>query len=646
MDETKIGGRDHMRRTRNTLLIAAASVVGIVIVAVAVLFLTVSPAAYKGVILAQLEQATGRKATIAGGLSLSLFPEVGITAAGVSLAGPAGSGEPEMVQAKRLDVAVALMPLISGRLKIDRFLLVDPVIRLVIDAKGRPNWNFGVAASPAPAPAAPATSALAALSRFSVGEMRVQNGDVSFTDRRTGATEELQQVNLTIAIPSLDQPATFSGSARWRDTPVSISATLTDPGAIMSIGGKSALSLSLSAQPVSARLDGTLVGTGSATSPLGFDGTATVSMPSVRKFVAWSNLGLILPAHGFGPFSLSGKVHDANGVAQFSNAQFQLDSLKATGVVTVVTQGSRLAATATLAAGTVDFNPYLGPSAASPRQRGWSSTPFDLAPLRQIDLDLALTADGIHYRRLTIGKSDVVLHLKNSQLVVDLKALSLYQGTVKGEVQLDTTKPKTRIAANVSASGIALHRFLDDLAGISSIDGAGSGDLDVTATGDSELALVRSLGGKGEFRMAHGALGGVDLNGMLRNAASAFQRSGSTAISVASGHFTIRKGIVRNPDLRADLSGIDASGAGTINLPNRTLDYRVTPKLIAGIVTVPVIVSGPWDNLSYRPDLAGIAGGLIETPGRAVEGAAGLGTNLGKGVGSGIGNTLKGLFGH
>ena len=59
------------------------------------------------------------------------------------------------------------------------------------------------------------------------------------------------------------------------------------------------------------------------------------------------------------------------------------------------------------------------------------------------------------------------------------------------------------------------------------------------------------------------------------------------------------------------------TGAGTVDLPQRTVNYRVTPN-VAGVLAVPVDVTGPWDNLSYRPDLAGIAKGLAEDPGKAL----------------------------
>ena len=82
------------------------------------------------------------------------------------------------------------------------------------------------------------------------------------------------------------------------------------------------------------------------------------------------------------------------------------------------------------------------------------------------------------------------------------------------------------------------------------------------------------------------------------------------------------------------------TGAGTVDLPMRQVNYRLTPS-VAGLLAVPVDVTGSWDDLSYRPDLAGIAKGLAQDPGKALDALK----NGGQGAGSGAGSLLKGLLG-
>jgi AsmA protein len=70
------------------------------------------------------------------------------------------------------------------------------------------------------------------------------------------------------------------------------------------------------------------------------------------------------------------------------------------------------------------------------------------------------------------------------------------------------------------------------------------------------------------------------------------------------------------------------------------VNYRLTPN-VAGLLAVPVDITGPWDNLSYRPDLAGIAKGLAKDPGKALD----VLKNGGGSAGSSAGSLLKGLLG-
>ncbi len=74
----------------------------------------------------------------------------------------------------------------------------------------------------------------------------------------------------------------------------------------------------------------------------------------------------------------------------------------------------------------------------------------------------------------------------------------------------------------------------------------------------------------------------------------------------------------KNDDLQLKSGLVPITGAGTVSLPARTVNYRVTVSL-AGAIGVPVLVTGPWDNLSYRPDVGGMLKGAVQEPGKALE---------------------------
>jgi len=631
------------------LLIVVAAVVAVIVVVVVAAPFFLSADSYKGEILSRVRDATGRDMTIGGKLSLSLFPSVRIEAGDVVLANAPGAAAPAMARLKKLDVAVKLIPLLSGRFEVERLSLVEPQIDLEIDAKGQPSWSFAesAAALPAPAPGAipprnPSMMGLAALSRLAVKDVTIANGTVVLLDRRTNRRDELQNVTLTLSAPSLDAPFTMNGSAMWRGQKITIAARLDNTGALVRAGGKSGMTLTLDAKPIQLKFAGTVGNAGRGEHPgLAFDGKADLAVPSLRDLVAWSGRPIALPKRGLGPLALSGTVRAVNGVAKFEDAVFSLDGIKATGALTLDATGARPRLGGALHASALDLNPYLPPPTP-----GWSAETFDVAPLREADAELNVTADGVTFRKLKIGRSDAAVHLQDGHLTLDVRQVALYRGEAKGTLKLDATGATPALTIDGAASGIDLGTLLRDAGGGGSINGVASFTVSVTARGDSERALVSTVDGRSMFRMNNGTLQGVDLGGMLKNTASSFAGGGgATAVQRASASFVIRNGIMTTRDLAVSTSSIDASGGGTVSLPPRTLNFRIEPKLIAGLVTVPVTVSGKWDNLSYQPDLGGLAKGIVQAPGRVIGGAAGGVGKVGEGVGNGIGSTLNSLFG-
>jgi AsmA protein len=144
---------------------------------------------------------------------------------------------------------------------------------------------------------------------------------------------------------------------------------------------------------------------------------------------------------------------------------------------------------------------------------------------------------------------------------------------------------------------------------------------------------------------------------MVRNISTAsleqsFDEAQATDFAELSGTFTIDKGIVSNDDLSLIAPLVRMTGAGKVPLPPRTVDYVVKPKLVAtvegqggagdlGGVAVPVKVTGPWHDISYKPDLEAVLKEQMKDPSAVIEnlqdgeGAKGLLENLAPGGSSG-----------
>jgi uncharacterized protein involved in outer membrane biogenesis len=91
---------------------------------------------------ALLEAAAGRPVAI-GAVALRPALRPTLRVADVALANLPGLAEPQMARIGEVEVTLALPPLLSGRLEIDRLAIRDAAMRFERDAEGRPNWLLG-----------------------------------------------------------------------------------------------------------------------------------------------------------------------------------------------------------------------------------------------------------------------------------------------------------------------------------------------------------------------------------------------------------------------------------------------------------------------------------------------------------------------
>jgi AsmA protein len=652
------------------LLIGVAVVIVLVIAAVVAAPFFIPVDTYKNELVAAVKRSTGRDFAINGKVSFSVLPSLALEANDVAFANPPGAASPQMAKLARLEVRLKFLPLLSRRVEVDKLVLVDPVIALEVDKQGRPNWQFTEAAPAAPSPARPAQPQAAPaasgggtlLSGLSLGDVRLENGQVSYVDQRSGETLRLDQIAMKLSLPDLDSPLTADGSAVYRAEKLSLSIDLANPRAFLA-GKSSAAQLGLDSKPIAFGFKGHAA----ASTPAKLDGAIELKIPSLRGLAQWAGSPLNAPGTGFGPFTLSGKVSYAGTKIDFTEASLSLDQINAKGELALDTGGARPAVKGRLDVDKLDANPYLPPQTpsksaaptggagggaagggaagggAGASSAGWSDQPLDVSALKSADVDFALSANILLYRKIAIGKSALGLHLKDGRLEADLTELALYQGTGKGKVVVDGGGAVPAVEAQFNLSQVQMEPLLKDAIDLDRLSGSGAFNMAVAGKGRSEREIIGALNGKGDLNLANGKIKGINLVAMVKNVASAFQSSSSTQetdFASLSGTWTMQNGILHNNDLQLKSADMPMTGAGTVDLPKRSVDYKITPK-IAGAVAVPVIVNGPWDDLSYEPDLAGLVGNPAEL---LKSGAGGVGDTVKSAPGA-AGNLLKGLLG-
>ncbi|MGE5547977.1 MAG: AsmA family protein [Solirubrobacterales bacterium] len=618
----------------------------IVLVGAILMLPTLVPAdRIKNEVVAQVKAATGRDLAIDGKVSVSVFPSLSVEVSNVALSNLPGYSVKDMVRLGALEVKLKLLPILSGTVAVDSFVLIDPVVTLETDKKGRPNWQFSSGETPKPEakaePKPKEASSGGGPADIRLGEIAIRNGKLVYLDGQAGTREEVSDLNLAVTLKSLDDPLAVRGGLKWRGQAIDLTLNAARPRAL--VDGKSTpADLSIATPPVKLAFKGEVSGAGEAA------GDLDLGIPSVRELVKWATgKPLDLPGTGLGPFDLKGKLAAAPTRVALSQAAIRLDAIKAEGEVAVDTAAARPSLKGRLAVDRLDLNPYLPPedkqpakpaaeakSKAAGAKSDWSDEPIDTSGLKAADVDLALSAGGIRIRAIDIGKSALHLTLSGGRLAADLTELALYQGAGKGRLALDGSQPGLGLDAHFSLKGLQAEPFLAAAAGFDRLEGTGDADIQVAGRGRSERQIVQSLDGKGAVSFTDGAIRGINLAAMVRNVTSAFSEpagSQKTDFAELSGSFVITDGLVTNKDLALKSPLLRVDGAGTVDLPKRTVHYRVDPKAVASLegqggagdlagIMIPVIIEGPWDNLSYRPDLTAAAKGQAL---EAVQGALG-----------------------
>lgn len=655
------------------LLIGLGVLVVLVVAALVAAPFLIPVETYKQQIASATRDATGRELVIGGDFGVSLLPSIALEAEDVAFANAPGASTPQMATLQALRVKLQLWPLLTGEVRVDEFVLVEPVINLEVDKNGRANWDFG-GAPPADEAAAttaePATGGggpAAGLKQLSLGDVRLVDGRINYFDARSGAAYEVSGINMALSLPDLDSPFAAEGSLTWNAETLEIAA---QTGALRGLlgGETTSVEVALESAPVNLGYQGQVTLAGAAKA----DGQVDLDVPSIRNLAAWTGNPIEGGGAGLGPLKISGQVAVDGQSYAFSGAEIALDDMNATGDFRADLGGKTPYLKGGLEVDRLDLNTYMAAEGGAAAADGgteaaggggtvagqpaeWSDEPIDVSALKAVNADFDLAVGGIQVQQVQIGRGEVKLALKDGLLTVDLAQLNLYEGVGQGRLTVDGRGEIPAIEKSFSISGIQAKPLLTDAAGFDRLEGTGEMNIAVTTRGRSQREMVQALNGKGAVKFLDGAITGINLAAMVRNVQSAFADRASgevqkTDFAELSGTFTIENGLLRNNDLLLLSPLLRLTGEGTSDLPARTVDYRVVPKAVATIegqggqteqegVAVPVIITGPWHDLKFQPDLASMITDIAKDPSKAIEGAKQLGDQLKEG--GNIGDVLQ-----
>jgi AsmA protein len=583
---------------RLSLVIAAVFAVGIgALLGASTLIPT---ATVRNTVISDIRAATGLEPTVRGEVTVSLFPIAKVSFADVVL-GDGRDGEPALT-AERLTAKLQLLPLLFGQIEPADVSLNEPRIAVRLEPDGRSNWSNLMAALTRTL--RPGTDSGRVLS-FS--EIRMSGGTISVTEPSRRITEQLTNVELSFAWPSIARSFAATGRFTWRGEGFDASANAADLLAALS-GERSGLKLRLGGEPFKLAYDGHISGRPT----LKMEGTLAADGKSLREFMRWTGLQP-LPGGGGGPFALKAQATLTGGNFVLSGVNIELDGNVAEGVIALSTE-PRVTLKGTLAADGLDLSPYLSNGEVlRANERDWSRAPVSVDGLAGFDLDLRLSAARVTIATARIGRTAVAANLRSGRLTVAIGEAQAFGGSLKGAVVLAKEGEEANIKSQLQFSDVDMEACLGELFGVRRLEGRGNLTMTADATGDSALGFARTLTGTANLVAYQGAITGFNVEQLLKRleqrplSVVADFRRGRTPFERLEIALRITDGTAKVEDVKLEGGAVRLAVGGTASVPSRDLDLKGTASLVttsdsAPGFELPFVVQGRWDDPILLPD--------------------------------------------
>ncbi len=575
-----------------------AALLGVTLIGLVAISWLINRDALRNAVEAQIRAVTGLDLTVGGAIDVSVFPGSYVSFHDVGLKG-GGTSDPAL----HVDVLTAnlrLLPLLMQRFEIADVMMLRPTIRVVRSGDGDSNWTPFIQTIVR-------TMKPGADNQVSFSEIRIQDGVLTYEDAANHTSEKLDDIDLSLAWPSISRSFAATGQFDWRGERIDGAIGFSDFVAALS-GDRSGLKARLASAPLKLAFDGTVANRTSAM----MEGTLTIDSPSLRSALQWT--GQTPPGGGgFGRFALKARANVVGGSIALTNVNVELDGNVAEGVMTYSNNG-RQTLQATLAADALDFTPYISTfRGLASGARDWNRQLFDLNALSATDLDMRLSAARVTVGPSKLGRTAFGANLRGGALALSVGEAQVYGGIARGSFGIARSDTVADVKAQFQFLDVDLQACANELFGINRLSGRGNLNVSLVATGSSPFGLVQSLDGTAKLTGHDGAISGFNVEQLLRrlerrplSGAGSF-RSGSTPYDNLTVALKFADGIATTEEVKLESATSRVTLTGTIAVPNREYDLKGIASLVSAQkgdsnFDLPFVVSGPWDDPLIFPE--------------------------------------------
>ncbi|WMX33612.1 AsmA family protein [Aeromonas caviae] len=702
------------------------------VVAIAALVSLIDPNQFKPQLVEQVRKSTGRELVIQGDIGWRFWPSLGLSLEQVALRNPAGFAEPDLVRFTRGEASVGLLPLLSHKLEIGKVTLSGAHLFIQTRADGSSNLRDLLKASAEPkgeAASEPAATTPPPASdrqpwQISLQGIALVDASALVRDDRSGTVSRLDRLDLdlgqltpgewvpvTLAAKGAQGELAFdlkgsaqlklaSDASRSELKDVALAGSLSEPtqrldafslkADRLALGQWSSLTLSLQGAQGAADKP-TLTGT--------LEGTLKARLDENRQLLEISDAVLAAKLSG----DALPRPQMQLKLAGFARAELDKQAVTLSNLVLgaddALLSGSgavRLGAVPKvdfdLKGAKLDLDGWLGQpakaapvaatsgaaapggttaQAAAPAAQALSTAEPDLTALKSVDLAGRLQLGSLRLKGLDLSAVDLQLALAGGQLTLKQFSAGVAGGKVTASGVLDARQQPARYQVHKRVQGVDVRPLLQTLAQTDLLEGKGDLEVEAQGSGLSEQALRSRMQGKVNLKLSDGALHGINLAEMIREARATLTGKGAeqvkevrkTDFSALTASFQIADGIARSDDIQLFAPALRVKGQGQTALVPETLDFLFLTSVVESSkgqggksvdelkdITIPVRIGGHWQAPSYKLDVKALLSNnkLLEEKARK-EAERGLKKLLGdkadnEGVKGVADQLLKGLF--
>lgn len=655
------------------------------VVAIAALVSLIDPNQFKPQLAEQVRKSTGRELVIQGDIGWRFWPSLGLSLEKVALRNPAGFAEPDLVRFEQGEASVGLLPLLSHRLEIGKVTLSGAHLFIQTRADGSSNLRDLLQASADPkgeATSEPAATTPPAASdkqpwQISLQGIALVDASALVRDDRSGTVSRLDRLDLDLGqlTPGEWVPVTLAakgaqgdlafdlkGQAQLKPAREAMKSELKDlnlSGSLnqptqrldafslkadrLALGEWSSLSLSLSGAQGAADKP-TLAGT--------LEGTLKARLDENRQLLELSDAVLAAKLSG----DALPRPQMQLKLAGFARAELDKQAVTLSNLVMGV-DDALLSGSGAVRLGAVpkvdfdlkgeklDLDGWLGQPAkaapvaatsgaaapagtptqtAVPANRALSTAEPDLTALKSVDLAGRLQLGSLRLKGLDLSAVDLQLALAGGQLTLKQFSAGVAGGQVTASGVLDARQQPARYQVHKRVQGVEVRPLLQTLAQTDLLEGKGDLEVEVQGSGLSEQALRSRMQGKVNLKLSDGALHGINLAEMIREARATLTGKGAdqvkevrkTDFSALTASFQIADGIARSDDIQLFAPALRVKGQGQTALVPETLDFLFLTSVVESSkgqggktvdelkdITIPVRIGGHWQAPSYKLDV-------------------------------------------